>query len=163
MLNKWAVSSKFLLSKSKLTLINISFLRNNYLCKKGEPVDFLGIVVHGTLFVEGETSNLKELKIGDMIGHNVISEFTERPDHPSTIKAKTDGLIAVMPAAEIKYEMRRVPDAVSQKIQLTFLPDVQNNASNCKLLNVNSLLQRAWSWNESKNSPYWEWTDDKKT
>ena len=54
-----------------------------------------------------------------MIGHNVISEFTERADHLTTIKAKTDGLIAVIPSAEIKIEMRRAPDAVSPTIQIT--------------------------------------------
>lgn len=75
-----------------------------------------------------------------MIGHNVTSEFTERPNHLSSVKAKTDGLIAVLPAAEIKYEMRRVPDAVSLTIQITGLLDVQNHASYCKLLDANPVL-----------------------
>ena len=88
--------------------------------------------MHGSLFIEGETSNLKELKIGDMIGHNVISEFTERADHLTTIKAKTDGLIAVIPSAEIKIEMRRAPDAVSPTIQIT----VFRCAKSCKLSQI---------------------------
>ena len=112
MLTQWAVSLRYWHSKSKFKCYANSF-RNNYVCKRDEPVDFLAIVVHGSLFIEGETSNLKELKIGDMIGHNVTSEFTERADHLATIKAKTDGLIAVLPLAEVKLEMRRSPDAVS--------------------------------------------------
>jgi len=50
-----------------------------------------------------------------MIGHNVISEFIERCDHLTTIKAKTDGLIAVLPLNELKIEVRRAPEAVSSQ------------------------------------------------
>jgi hypothetical protein len=48
-----------------------------------------------------------------MIGHNVVSEFIERSDHLISIKAKTDGLIAVLPINELKIEVRRAPEAVS--------------------------------------------------
>jgi len=47
-----------------------------------------------------------------MIGHNVISEFTERTDHMTSVKAKTDGLMAVLPFNEIKIEVRKNPDTV---------------------------------------------------
>lgn len=78
-----------------------------------EPVEFLGIIIHGYAFVEGGIRNLKELKIGDLIGHNVTSEFTERTEHLVSVKAKTDGLVAVFPLNEIKVEIRKQPDTVS--------------------------------------------------
>ena len=57
--------------------------------------------------------NLKELKIGDMIGHNFASEFTEKQEQLCTIKGKTDGIIAILPFGEIKLEIRKSPEAVS--------------------------------------------------
>lgn len=74
-------------------------------------------MIHGSAFIDSEYTqdyaNLKELRIGEMIGHNVAAEFTERTDHLVTIKAKTDGLIAILPLNELKIEVRRAPEAVS--------------------------------------------------
>ena len=118
------------------------------MCQKDEPVEFLGIIIHGSAFVEGEHRNLKELKIGDMIGHNVTSEFTDRTDHLTSVKAKTDGLLAVFPLNEVKIEIRKNPDAVS-----SFMINpvgVQNYENCCKLLHGDSVLQRAWPRDQSK-------------
>ena len=80
-------------------------------------MEFLGIIIHGSAFVDSDSTkdfaNLKELKIGDLIGHNVVSEYTERTEHWVSIKAKTYGLIAVLPLNELKIEVRRAPEAVS--------------------------------------------------
>jgi hypothetical protein len=110
-------------------------------------VEFLGIIINGCAFVEGESKNLKELKIGDMIGHNFVSEFTERQDHLVSIKAKTDGLIAVFPLNEFKYEVRKNPDPVSAR--KSHCADVQVDEANDRLLDGDALLQRARKGAES--------------
>jgi hypothetical protein len=79
-------------------------------------VEFLGIIINGSAYIEGGERNLKELAIGDMIGHNVTSEFTELQDHPVSVKAKSDGLIAILPLNEVKVEVRKAPDTVSLQV-----------------------------------------------
>lgn len=110
-----ANSSEWSRSRSKSCSSRLTVSRNSYLCKQDEAVEYLGIIINGTAFIEGDGRNLKELAIGDIIGHNVISEFTERLDHPVSVKTKTDGLIAIFPLNEIKIEIRKQPDAVSAR------------------------------------------------
>ena len=55
---------------------------------------------------------MKVLKLGDMIGHMVASDFTTKEEHLATIVASIDGIIAVLPFGELKAELRRAPEAV---------------------------------------------------
>jgi CRP-like cAMP-binding protein len=87
-------------------------LRGEEIVRAGEPVDFFGILIQGSAFVLIEHRNMKTLKIGDMIGHMVASDFTSKENHPATVVATIDGLIAVLPFGELKGELRRAPDAV---------------------------------------------------
>ena len=61
---------------------------------------------------------MKTLKIGDMIGHMYASDFSTRENHPVTVVATIDGLIAVLPFGELKGELRRAPDAVFKVFQI---------------------------------------------
>jgi len=41
----------------------------------------------------------------------VASDFTTKENHPATVVATIDGLIAVLPFGELKAELRRAPEA----------------------------------------------------
>jgi CRP-like cAMP-binding protein len=80
-----------------------SFLyRGEELVKAGDPIDFLGILVSGGAFVLIDNKNMKDLRIGDMIGHMFAADLNQRETHLTTIIATTDGNIAVLPFGEIK-------------------------------------------------------------
>ncbi len=87
--------------------------RNDYICKKGEDIDFFGIFLHGQAFVALEHERLKNLQIGDMTGFMNVSEMTSELKSQYDIVAETDGIIAVLPFGEIKAESRRNPQPVS--------------------------------------------------
>ena len=53
-----------------------------------------------------------------MIGHMYASDFTTKENHPVTVVATIDGLIAVLPFGELKGELRRAPDAVFKVFQI---------------------------------------------
>jgi signal-transduction protein with cAMP-binding, CBS, and nucleotidyltransferase domain len=76
--------------------------RGDELVKAGEPVDYLGILIHGSAFVIIDHKNMKDLKLGDMIGHMFTSDLTTRDTHLTTIVASMDGLLAVLLLGEIK-------------------------------------------------------------
>lgn len=88
-----------------------SFFRGEEIVRAGEPVDFLGILIQGSAFLLIEHRNMKTLRVGDMIGHMVASDFTTKENHPATVVATIDGLIAVLPFGELKAELRRAPEA----------------------------------------------------
>ena len=87
--------------------------RNDEICKKDDFVDFFGIIVHGAAFISFETSNNKSLGIGTMIGQMNFAEMCNKDKHLTTVIAKTDGLIAVIPYGEVKMEIRKSPTQVS--------------------------------------------------
>ena len=96
-----------------MLVIHASKYRNDEICKKDDFVDFFGIIVHGAAMIEFETSNNKNLGIGTMIGQMNFSDMSNKEKHAVTVKAKTDGLIAVVPYGEIKMEIRKSPTQVS--------------------------------------------------
>jgi hypothetical protein len=81
-------------------------------------VDYLGILVQGAAFVIIDHKNMKDLKLGDMIGHMMAAELSTKQTHLTTVIASMDGLIAVLPFGEIKMELRRAPDAVFKTYQI---------------------------------------------
>jgi signal-transduction protein with cAMP-binding, CBS, and nucleotidyltransferase domain len=92
----------------------LSFQMNENLTNEGEPVDYFGIICHGTASVEFQDQSVKKLSVGDTIGQCFTAEFTTTQNkHLYTIKTMTSGLIAVLPLGEIKSEIRKNPDAVS--------------------------------------------------
>lgn len=110
MLNKFNRYSKFSHLKSNFRSFNI--FRGEEIVKAGDFIDFLGILVSGSAFVIIDHKNLKDLKLGDMIGHMFAADLTTRETHLTTIVASMDGLLAVLPFGEIKAELRRAPEAV---------------------------------------------------
>jgi CRP-like cAMP-binding protein len=80
--------------------------RGEELVKAGEPIDFLGILIHGSAFVLIDHKNMKDLKLGDMIGHMFAADLTTRDIHLTTIIASMDGLLAVLLLNEIKSQIR---------------------------------------------------------
>lgn len=44
--------------------------------KAGDFVDFLGILISGAAFVLLEHKNMKDMKVGDMIGHMYAADLT---------------------------------------------------------------------------------------
>lgn len=60
---------------------------------------------------------MKDLRIGDMIGHMFCAELSNK-DHPATIIASMDGLLALLPFSEIKLELKRAPEAVFKVYQM---------------------------------------------
>jgi hypothetical protein len=62
--------------------------------------------------------NMKDLRLGDMIGHMYAAELSTRDTHQTTVIASMDGLIAVLPFGEIKAEIRRAPEAVFRAYQV---------------------------------------------
>ena len=83
--------------------------------KKDEEVDYAGMIVHGSACVWHEYKNLKDLSIGDTIGMMYGVEFTQRSTHPYSIKAKTDGIIAIIPLPQIKMLVKSNPKEVSYR------------------------------------------------
>ena len=51
-----------------------------------------------------------------MIGQMNAADFTERTKHLATITAGTDGVIAVLPFGELKAEVRKNPQEVSEQL-----------------------------------------------
>ena len=80
---------------------------------KDDYIDFFGIICHGSAFITFNYANLKNLPVGSMIGQMNAAEFTEREKHLATIKASTDGILAVIPFGELKTEVRKSPQEVS--------------------------------------------------
>lgn len=65
-----------------------------------------------------DNKNMKNLKLGDMIGHMTAADFSMRETHLTTVIASMDGLVAVLPFGEIKAEIRRAPEAVYKTYQI---------------------------------------------
>lgn len=86
--------------------------------KAGDFIDYLGILVQGAAFVIIDDKNMKNLKLGDMIGHMHAADLSTRETHLATVIASMDGLIACLPFGEIKGELRRAPEAVFKTYQL---------------------------------------------
>jgi len=96
----------------------LKFHKGDELCRKEDFVDYFGILMHGAAFVLVENRNMKNLKIGDMIGQNFAADFTTVEQHMVTVIAATDGLLACVPFGEIKAEIRKQPDAIFKIYQI---------------------------------------------
>lgn len=94
----------------------LSFRKGEEICKKGDYIDFFGIICHGSAFIEFEYKNLKTFGIGSMIGQMNTADFTTRELHLATIVAAADGIIAVLPFGELKTEVRKSPLEVSRQL-----------------------------------------------
>ena len=79
------------------------------MCKKGEEIDFLAIVIHGALFVSLDHQKIRSLGISEMIGFMAVSELSIKEKHKYDIIAESDGLIAIISFGEIKSEIRKFP------------------------------------------------------
>lgn len=55
--------------------------RGEEITKAGDPIDFLGILVSGAAFVIMDHKNIKDLKLGDMIGHMYAADLSNRDTH----------------------------------------------------------------------------------
>ena len=83
--------------------------RGEELCKKDDFIDFFGIIVHGSAFIEFEYANLKSLPVGSMFGQMNAADFSTREKYNVTITAATDGILAIIPFGELKAEVRKSP------------------------------------------------------
>lgn len=108
--------SKCLHLKSNLTIIN--FHRGDYICKKGDDMDFFGIIIHGVAFASAEHQRFRSYNIGDMLGFMAVSELSPSTKHKYDVIAESDGLIAVLPYGEIKSESRKNPIACYKILDL---------------------------------------------
>ena len=109
----------------------VTFKKGEKLAAKGEPLDYFGILLYGSLRI-GEAAKLtpKEvkqgktihyLKIGDMIGHQNLAEQSGECMSETwkfDVLAETDGSIAVLPFGEIKTEIRRQPKGMFKVLEL---------------------------------------------
>lgn len=77
----------------------------------GEPVDFLGIISVGAAFVCVDLQNLKDVKIGDMIGHMHFSELQDSDTHATSIIATMDGVLSLVALSDLRQEQKKSPDA----------------------------------------------------
>lgn len=84
----------------------IKFSKGDELTKKGDFVDYFGILLSGSAFVLMNDRNQKTMKIGDTIGQAFAADFTQNEVHACTIIASMDGLIAVIPFGELKTLMK---------------------------------------------------------
>ena len=66
----------------------------------------------GAAFIIIDHKNMKNLKIGDMVGHMYAADLSTRDTHLTTVIASMDGMIAVLPFGELKAEIRKSPDAL---------------------------------------------------
>ena len=108
-------------SKYNPDLSHFKSYRGDQIVKKGENVEFFGIIVHGTCFISHEYRPMKDLEIGTMIGQMFTAEFTQIKQHLYNIEAKTDGIIALIPLANMSVEMRKNPKEIYKIIQLATL------------------------------------------
>lgn len=92
--------------------------RNDYICKRGDEVDFFGLLIHGAVFASVEHQRFRTLQLGDMIGFMSVSELTSSHKHKYDVIAETDGILAVLPFGEIKSESRRSPAACYRALEL---------------------------------------------
>ncbi len=88
------------------------------MCKKGDEVDFFGILIHGTVFASVEHNRFRTLQIGEMFGYMEISEMSPSIRHKFDVIAETDGMIACLPFGEIKVESRKNPMACYRILEL---------------------------------------------
>ena len=110
-------SSNFSASESKYEMrgpnLKPPFVhRGDEICRKDDYVDFFGIICYGSAFISFNYANMKNLPIGSMIGQMNAADFSTRQKHLATIKAGTDGMIAVLPFGELKSEVRKSPKEV---------------------------------------------------
>ena len=110
-------SSNFSASESKYerrgpNLIPLFVHRGDEICRKDDYIDFFGIICYGSAFISFNYANMKNLPIGSMIGQMNLADFSTRQKHLATIKAGTDGIIAVLPFGELKTEVRKSPKEV---------------------------------------------------
>lgn len=84
----------------------IKFAKGDELTKKGDFVDYFGIILAGSAFVLMNDRNQKTLKIGDTIGQSFAADFTQNEIHSCTIIASMEGLLAVVPFGEMKTLMK---------------------------------------------------------
>lgn len=105
--------------------------------RAGEVIDFLGIFVLGSGLVLVNNRNMKNLGIGDMVGHMFTARFTLDETHACSIIAATDGLLAVFPFADSKQDVKKFPEAVFKLYQMaskhameTFIYNLKGNEHN---------------------------------
>jgi CRP-like cAMP-binding protein len=103
--------SKSFLLKSKQT-DRLFVHRGEEIVRAGEPIEFVGIIVQGSAFVIIDHKNMKDIKLGDMLGHMYAADLCERDTHLATVIASSDGMIAVLPFNDIKVELRRCPEGL---------------------------------------------------
>ena len=102
----------------------VSFDKGDQIVKSGEPIDMFCIVILGELRVGMESSLTPEqekegrkmhyLKLGDMIGHQNLSEqcvatYTDEMKWKFDLIAEQKGYMAVFPFSEVKIEIRKNP------------------------------------------------------
>ena len=92
------------------------FKKDDLICEAGEPLDCLGLILHGELKV-GNSKKLMPnthgegffMKAGDMFGHQNLSEQAGNfmaATWKFELKAETDGIVAIFPFGELKTEIR---------------------------------------------------------
>ena len=96
----------------------LTFRRNDFITKKGDEVDYFGIILHGTAFASVDHQRFRTLQIGDMIGFMAVSELTAVMKHKYDVIAESDGIIALIPFGEIKSESRKNPIACYRALEL---------------------------------------------
>lgn len=78
--------------------------------------------------------NMKDINVGDMVGHMFFSGFSTKDTHLCTIIASMDGLLAVLPFIDMKLEIRKSPDALFKLYQT-----VSKHAMETFLYNLNGV------------------------
>lgn len=78
--------------------------------------------------------SMKDVNIGEMVGHMFFSGFSTKDTHLTTIIGTMDGLIAVLPFNDMKLEIRKSPEALFKLYQT-----VSKHAMETFLYNLNGV------------------------
>jgi CRP-like cAMP-binding protein len=129
----------------------LTFRRNDFICKKGDEIDFFGILLHGGVFASIEHNRIRSLQIGEMFGYMALSELSPQTRYKFDVIAESDGMIAILPFGEIKSESRKAPLACYKILDLAVKKSLEVFHFNVfghdynpaiKLTNTNSQLKK---------------------
>lgn len=84
------------------------------MAKRGEKVDYLGIVLSGKLLIKHYDSVYGVLTVGDLIGYMAWVGLGGTDEHKFTILGEKEGYIAVLPFEVLNVMSKRDPGLVNE-------------------------------------------------
>ena len=96
----------------------IDRVRNTLLAKRGEKVDYLGIILSGKLLIKQYDRVYGFMGMGDMIGYMAWVGLKGTDEHKFNILGEKEGYVAILPYDVIKLMNKRDPSLVNFQFKM---------------------------------------------